>query len=65
MRVDDTPNDLPIFLSRAEAAARLGVGAGLLDRLIRAGEIHAIRLHRRVIIPASSLRDLDRREAPE
>ena len=50
--------DAPTFLTRAEAAERLRIGPALLDRMIRSGELQAVRLHRRVVIPEEALRHL-------
>ena len=49
------------FFRDGEAAERLGIGPGLLDRLIRAGEVKAVRLRRRVLVPTSALTDIERR----
>lgn len=48
----------PRFLSRREAAERLRIGSGLLDQLVRDGQVRAIRLRRRVVIPETALLDL-------
>lgn len=53
-----TIDGLPEFLTRAEAAAQLRIGRALLDRMISSGELHALHLHRRVLIPVASIRDL-------
>jgi excisionase family DNA binding protein len=54
-----TIDGLPEFLTRAEAAAQLRIGRALLDRLIISGELRALHVHRRVLIPVASIRDLD------
>jgi excisionase family DNA binding protein len=60
--VPTTPDRARCFLTRSEAAERLRIGVALLDRMIDSGELRALHLHRRVIIPSSSLEELGREE---
>ncbi|MGA8417271.1 MAG: helix-turn-helix domain-containing protein [Candidatus Dormiibacterota bacterium] len=59
-----TIEELPEFLTRAEAAAQLRIGRALLDRMISSGELRALRVHRRVLIPVASIRELACRSRP-
>lgn len=45
----------PRMHSRDHVAEMLGVSRQTIDRLIRRGELHAIRLGRRVLIPDDAL----------
>jgi len=63
--VDNVQRPDPAFYTRREAATYLRIGSSLLDRLIAAGDVRVVRLRRRVVIPASSLRELERRGATE
>ncbi len=44
-----------ISLSIAEFAGRTGVSPKTVERMIKRGEIHALRTGRRVLIPTSSI----------
>lgn len=41
--------------SAKDAAAALGISASTLQRLIESGEIHAVRVTRRVLVPVAEL----------
>lgn len=57
---------MTLGMSRAEAAKALGVGTRLLDELIANGEVRAVHVGRRVVVPATELQGyLDRKLASE
>ncbi|MDA8310251.1 MAG: excisionase family DNA-binding protein [Actinomycetota bacterium] len=49
------PHRRPLAVSRSEAARRLGVGIGTLDRLIRDGRLFVVRAGDRVLVPVAAL----------
>lgn len=50
-----------MLMSRKEVASYLGVSVGLLDRLVRQGAIHAVRIGRRVLFRRDVLEEFTRR----
>jgi excisionase family DNA binding protein len=55
-----------LTLSVAEAADALGLGQTLVRELIDRGELPAVRVSRRVLVPVRGLRDyLDRLESEQ
>jgi excisionase family DNA binding protein len=44
--------------SRAEVAKRLGISKQTVDRLIRSGNLRAVKLGRRVLIPVEAVMSL-------
>jgi excisionase family DNA binding protein len=55
----------PLTLSVTEAAGLLGISRALAYELVRTGDIPAIRLGRRIVVPRHSLLDLVGRNAVE
>ena len=45
----------PLFLSIPRAAARLGVSAKTVKRMVAAGELPSLHVRRRVVIPTKAL----------
>ena len=51
------PNTELVALSRKEVAAALGISMSLCRKLLRQGDIASKRAGRRVLVPASALKD--------
>ena len=51
-------SDEPIVLSIAEAAARLGIHRQTLRAAIERGDVHAVRVGRRWLIPVAAIDEL-------
>lgn len=48
----------PLAVTVPEAARLLGVSTALLYEMIARGELNAVRLRRRLVVPVASLREL-------
>ena len=53
-----TPSDEPIVLTIAEAATRLGVHRQTLRAAIERGDLHAVRVGRRWLVPVAAIEEL-------
>jgi excisionase family DNA binding protein len=53
--VDTTDQNEPLTITVEEAARRLGISRGLAYTLARRGEIPAVRLGRRLVVPAGAV----------
>ena len=53
-----TPTDEPIAVSIAEAAARLGIHRQTLRAAIERGDVRAVRVGRRWLIPIAAIDEL-------
>jgi excisionase family DNA binding protein len=53
--VDSTDKTEPLTITVEEAARRLGISRGLAYTLARRGEIPAVRLGRRLVVPAGAV----------
>ena len=53
-----TPSDEPIAVSIAEAAARLGIHRQTLRAAIERGDLRAVRVGRRWLIPIAAIDEL-------
>jgi len=62
--VTSTVDNKPEMTSVKEAAARLGVSRFLVDRAIQDGEIPAVRLGKRVLIPRWAVEAMVNGEQP-
>ncbi|MGH9110021.1 MAG: helix-turn-helix domain-containing protein [Acidimicrobiales bacterium] len=51
-------SDEPIVLTIAEAAARLGIHRQTLRAAIERGDLHAVRVGRRWLIPVAAIEEL-------
>lgn len=57
--MDTTPSDQePLTITVERAGQLLGISRGLAYDLVRRGEIPAIRLGRRVVVPANAIDEL-------
>ena len=55
----EKPKELtPIFLSRPQAATTLGISVSTLDKMIKAGDLPAVMVGRRLMINADVIRNL-------
>ena len=53
-----TPSDEPIAVSIAEAAARLGIHRQTLRAAIERGDLRAVRIGRRWLVPVAAIDEL-------
>ena len=57
--MDTTPTEQsPLTITVERAGQLLGISRGLTYDLVRRGEIPAIRLGRRVVVPASAIEEM-------
>lgn len=52
------PSDEPIVISIAEAATRLGIHRQTLRAAIERGDLHAVRVGRRWLVPVAAIDQL-------
>lgn len=53
-----TPSDEPMVLTIAEAAARLGIHRQTLRAAIERGDVRAVRIGRRWLVPVTAIDEL-------
>jgi excisionase family DNA binding protein len=53
--VDSSDKSEPLTITVEQAARRLGISRGLAYTLVRRGEIPAVRLGRRLVVPAGTV----------
>ena len=58
--MDITDKSEPLTITVEEASRRLGISRGLAYSLVRRGEIPAVRLGRRIVVPAGAVESIIR-----
>lgn len=58
--MDITDKSEPLTITVEEAGRRLGISRGLAYSLVRRGEIPAVRLGRRIVVPAGAVESIIR-----
>ncbi|MFT3851363.1 MAG: helix-turn-helix domain-containing protein [Ilumatobacteraceae bacterium] len=53
--MDNNDRSEPLTITVEEASRRLGISRGLGYSLVRRGELPAVRLGRRIVVPASAV----------
>jgi excisionase family DNA binding protein len=57
-RMVQVDHDLPLVFSVEQAAARLGISRAFAYQLVARGELPALRLGRRIVVPRHALDEL-------